>query len=167
MCISGFDTHGVQVLFSVKNTSSLVVPAAVWIRLWPWSRPLNRTALAISCFYSRDFPSPGLGPEVYLHIYMYKYKYAYKLLSGSYVKYKMPKSTKTIHVAYGHLLGLCCLLQNKYAFYFRNLSIPGSDWALQCPCFGIYTHNTVLARTTNITNTQVCFLFQKFQCLGF
>ena len=70
MCISGFDTHGVQVPFSVQSTSSLV-PAAFWIRLWPGSRLLSRMALAISCFYARDFPSPGLGPEVYLHIYIY------------------------------------------------------------------------------------------------
>ena len=36
----------------------------------------------------------------------------------------------------------------KYVLYFSDdLKVLEAGWALQCPCFGIYTHNTVPAST--------------------
>ena len=116
MCISGFDTHGVQVLFSVKNTGSLVVLAAVWIRLWPWSRPQNRTALVISCFYSRDFPFSGLGQALQCACYgTISARLSWFGARGIYVR--------CIYVKFLYML----FVSEQFGFWFSR-----RRWALQC-----------------------------------
>ena len=59
--------------------------------------------------------------------------------------YKNVKSTKIVTVSKGPV-GLGYMLQNKYVLYFSTPDITGSGWALQCTCYGIYTHNTGPAR---------------------
>ena len=43
--------------FQSKIQVLLFVPAALWIRLWPWPRSLNRTALVISLFLFQGLSS--------------------------------------------------------------------------------------------------------------